>query len=123
MGRPRKNKDTEAFKTQLPPEPRKGDPCRVCNGAMELDVLDGDGNPTGEKEICQWCQGTGVEPGENQVHIEPEDVTDEDIEQIERLVCFTTKGWGIISAKRIVAASCNHFLTKTLSRAYAGQKS
>jgi phage/plasmid primase-like uncharacterized protein len=116
-GRPRKQVLTENI---AEPIPKAGDPCRVCGGTGLLEDHDEDGNVT-DILNCEWCNGSGIEPGEDEIAIEEDQVTDDDILAIAAEVGFHTPAWGFVDPKKIAAACVSVIGSKLMSRAFEGK--
>jgi len=103
------------------PIPKAGDPCKVCGGTGQLEDLDEDGNPTGKFSTCDWCGGTGIEPGEDEIAIKEGQVADEDIAAIAAEVGYHPPAWGFVDPKKLAAACVNVIGSKLMSRAFEGK--
>lgn len=100
-GRPRKDEHRV-----FTPEKLETEPCPVCDGVghIEIEEEDESGEMTTRRESCDFCQGEGNRPIGP---FEPDDVSDEDIAAIERSIGYTSKAWGFIDERVLVAAAAN----------------
>ena len=88
-------------------------PCPVCVGGwIEIKNEDENGDIVLIREECDFCGGTGTRP---KGPFEPDDVSDEDIEAIERALGYTSKAWGFIDERAIIAACANRMGRKPVS--------
>jgi len=103
------------------PIPKAGDPCKVCFGTGHLEDVDNDGNSTGKFSTCEWCNGSGIEPGEDEIAIKEGQVTGEDILAIAAEVGYHPPAWGFVDPKKIAAACVNVIGSNIMSRALEGK--
>ena len=101
-GRPRKD-ERKALEV---PIQQDAEPCPVCDGRghLEIETEDENGDTILVREECDFCQGAGIRPVGP---FEPDDVTDEDITAIEKALGYTSRAWGFIDERAIVAAAAN----------------
>jgi len=86
------------------------EPCPSCvDGFIEVETEDENGDVILIREECEYCGGTGVRPVGP---FERDDVTDEDISAIEKALGYTTKAWGFIDERAIIAAAANRMGSK-----------
>jgi hypothetical protein len=88
----------------------EAEPCPVCDaGWIEIEEEDENGEITTRREQCDYCHGTGLMPVGA---FEPDDVSDADIAAIERSLGYTTRAWGFIDPRMVIAAVANRMGNK-----------
>ena len=108
-GRPRKD---ELRKFEIPTE-TEAHTCPVCDGSGYIEIEDEDenGNISVRRDPCDYCDGTGKRP----VGLfSPDDVSDEDIAAIEKSIGYTSKAWGFIDERTLIAAAANRMGSKPI---------
>lgn len=105
-GRPRKDEN----KIFAPAPDTDSKPCPVCQGGwVEIEEENEDGETVISRIPCDYCGGTGMLP---KGPFEPDDVTDEDIAAIEQALGYTSKAWGFVDERAIIAAAANRMGSK-----------